>query len=197
MMKMVRISALALVAAFAASGSARATTFELESYTVTLHNTDPGLVLWSSDILNAPTSFTLDAVGDVFSAALFTLGTNESALNLDDLAPYPIDVALAFSAPGTFGGVATGLTGAAWFFGSFGYVGWDNPLVLAFGESGLLSVSLSNAKFGLPGYATIGVTFELLRADARSVPEPAALALLGVGATLAALRIRRRRARRV
>ena len=44
------------------------------------------------------------------------------------------------------------------FLHSFGYVVWNNPAVLSFGNGGLLSVSLSNAVFGLPGSTAISAT---------------------------------------
>jgi PEP-CTERM motif len=78
---------------------------------------------------------------------------------------------------------------------NFGYVLWENPLTLAFGQTGLLGITLTNATFGMPGSADIGATFKLLRADTatvvRSVPEPSAAMLLCVG-VVAVLLCRRR-----
>jgi hypothetical protein len=55
-------------------------------------------------------------------------------------------------------------------------------------------VSLSPVAFGLPGSAVVDATFTLVRADSGiPVPEPTTLALVGVAATMAAMRARRRR----
>jgi hypothetical protein len=112
---------------------------------------------------------------------LFTLGTKESALNWDDVVPYPISVTLNFSSPSTFGGVSTGITGA--LLG--GYLIWDNPLLLNFGSGGLLAVSLTGGSFPLPGQMNVGATFTLVKSGTGgsvSVPEPASILLLLVGA---------------
>jgi hypothetical protein len=183
-----------VMAALLWAAPAHAALFTLDSYSISARTVDPGLVVWTQDLLAAPSVFTLDAVGDTFAANLFRIGTNERALNLDDLVPYLITVAFSFSTPEPgFGGSATGITGAAWLGTNFGYVVWDNPLLLAFGSTGLLSVSLSNGTFGLPGSTIVSATFKLLSADTPvSVPEPATWLLLGVGAAAAAA-VRRRR----
>lgn len=173
-----------------------ASTFTLESYAVRAHTSDPGLVLWTRNVLAADYTFDLDAVGDVQTAALFTIGTRERALNRDDLYPYSINVGFDFTAPPPdFGGSAQGITGAAWFGRSFGYVLWDNPLTLAFGNTGLLGITLSHETFGLPGSANVDATFQLLRADtsapATAVPEPSSLLVLALGAIGVALRRKR------
>ncbi|HEY7292638.1 MAG TPA: PEP-CTERM sorting domain-containing protein [Vicinamibacterales bacterium] len=169
-------AALALTVA----SSAQATTFTLNSFDVSLKTTDPGLVLWEKDLLPEPTSFDLTTVGQSTSLMpLFRIGTDETALNLDDVVPAPIAVNFSFTQPTpAFGGSSGGLTGAAWLGTSFGYVAWDNPLLLSFGTSGLLSVTLTNETFGLPGWADVDVKFSLVRADV-GTPEPASLLLIG------------------
>ena len=127
--------------------------------------------------------------------SLFRLGTTENALNGDDWVQYPITVNFEITPPGT-AQTFEGLTGAAWLLGSFGYAVWDNPVVVAFGNAGLLGVTMSPVAFGLPGSAVVDATFKLMRADtATAVPEPGTLALLGMGAAIAAVRARRSRAR--
>jgi hypothetical protein len=181
-----RLLPLVLALAFAPA-SAHAATFTLASYDVMLHTGDPGLVVWATDLLGAPTSFDLTNAGDAWSADLFRIGTSESALNLDDIIPYDIEVDFTFSSPPpAFGGTAEGLTGAGWFFRSFGYVVWDNPLVLSFGNTGQLAITLTNETFGLPGSAVVNATFKLLQADTATtpavpVPEPASLVLTAIG----------------
>ena len=174
---------------------ADASSFTLDSFTVSYNSTTPGLALWETSLLSGPTDFTLNNVGDTFSTALFRLGTNDSSLNLTDLIPQPISVAFNFSNPlPGFGGISDGLTGAAWFGTSFGYVVWDNPALLSFGTNGLLGVTLSNAAFGMPGYAAVNGTFTLVRPDGgtTSVPEPATLPLMAIGfAAILLVRARR------
>jgi hypothetical protein len=192
-MKTVRITALALGFCLALSARADATDFKLGSYSVTLNSGGSGLQLWTSNLLEeADKTFSLNSVGQSYETELFRIGTSEVSLDGDDLMPNPISVALSFVAPPPgFAGAAGGLTGAAWFIVNFGYVVWDNPAILAFGDGGLLGVSLTSTAFGLPGYSDIRATFTLLQADSRTVPEPGTLALLGLGAALGLSRSRR------
>ena len=151
---------------------------------------------WPRRFPNAWTgSFSLDSGDPTEIIKLFTIGTKETALNLDDLVPYDIKVGLGFSSPSTFDGSVTGATGALWLGQSFGYVHWNDPVQLAFGpgNSGLLQVALSNVAFGSPGASTFYSTFTLLKDAQYSTPEPVLLALLGIGAVVAAMRRRARR----
>src|SRR5262245_33864849 len=89
------------VSVLAAPRAAQSSVFTLDSYSVTLVTTDPGLVVWEKGLLVYPFTFPvpLNTVGDSFTTKLFRLGTNETALNLDDLQPYTINVNFQFSAP--------------------------------------------------------------------------------------------------
>jgi hypothetical protein len=191
------IAAIAAAFLFAAPARVAASSFTLSSFDVAYHKTDPGLVLWANPLVDELT-FSLDAVGQTYSKNLFEIGTDEKALNLDDLIPFSIAVNFLFTEPKPdFGGQSKGITGAGWWRNSFGYVLWDNPLILEFGQTGLLGVTLSHVTFGLPGSANVMANFELVRADAgvTSVPEPGTLSLLGVGVAAAAI-ARRKRNRR-
>ncbi len=169
----------------------QAANFTLKSFDVTLRDADPGLVLWETPILGTPTTIELNSVGSAVTKQLFRIGTGEEALNVDDLVPYAISVAFDFSYPGNFAGTALGMTGAGWLFKDFGYVTWDNPLKVAFGNTGLLGITMTNVTFGLPGSARVDATFTLLQED-KPTPEPGTALLLCIGATSAALARRRR-----
>lgn len=194
-----RLLAPVVLLILALAAPARADLFTLDSYTVTMNEIDPGLVLWGDALLGTPSQFELNTVGETFTTDLFEIGTGELALNLDDLYPYDITVDFAFSTPPpSFGGNSNGVTGAGWFFGDFGYVLWDNPLILNYGTSGQLGVSLGNVAFGLPGSSIVQATFALVQADGgspASVPEPTTSLLLGVGALALELARRRRAVR--
>ena len=195
---MTKFLCIASVALLAVASPANAANFTLADFSISVRSSDPGLVIFHDQHLATPQPFALDGVGDSETFTLFRIGTTEKALNGDDLIPYDIQVNFSFSEPQpAFEGPASGITGAGWFFGDFGYVAWNNPTVLQFGNYGLLGVTLENATFGLPGSTLIDATFTLLRADGgtppRAVPEPSSAALLGLGGVaVAAIRRRRR-----
>ena len=192
---MKKVLAILIFSVLVAAVPAHASLFALKSFTVTLHETDPGLVVWASPESGTLPPFELSSVGQSYKTDLFTIGTKEEALNTDDWKPYSIDVVFDFLLPSPgFGGSASGLSGAAWVFGTFGYVNWDAALVLNFGMSGQLGINLSDEKFGLPGSSTVEATFTLWRKDLPiSTPEPMSGALLSLG-VLGVLLARRRRA---
>src|SRR5262249_42215972 len=119
------------------NNQALAASFVLSSYDVTSHDVDPGLRVTATNLLALPHPFTLNSIGDQDSATLFHLSTDEVAVNLDDWIPYPVSVALHFSSPVPFSAVQTGNTGAFWFLLGFGYVSWDAPAIVSFGNGGL------------------------------------------------------------
>jgi hypothetical protein len=178
---------------------AQASVFTLDHYDVLLNTSDPGLVLWSRDVLPDGYQFTLNTVGQSTTVNLFQIGTRETQLNWDDLVPETINVSFAFSSPPPpFDTEADGITGA-FQWGSatnpFGYVVWDNPLLVAFGTTGLLGITLEHETFSLPGSAYVSATFTLLSEDTGGsptpVPEPSTMILFGSGAAAMALRRRR------
>jgi hypothetical protein len=159
------------------------------SYTVNVNSSDPGLVIQTQNILANPFSVNL-TLGVAQTVDLFRIWTNEGSINSDDTVAKPASVNWVFTAP-SGGATSTGSTdgGVAFFIFPFGEVTWNNPTVVSFGNGAELQVSLSDEVFnegifglfpGISHGATVRATLKLTK-DAVAVPEPAALALLGIG----------------
>jgi hypothetical protein len=149
--------------------------------------------------------FDLTNPGDSVTFRLFDIWTPETAVNWgDDIFPKPITVNFDFVLPPpAFGGSADGST-VSGLFGT-GFVDWNNPAFIHFGEQGdgVLQVSLEDESFnggffglGLTGGegngANVKVTFKLKHEATTEVPEPGTLAVLGLGLVgLAAVRRRK------
>jgi hypothetical protein len=205
MFKFVPAAAAAVALSFAAVPAAEAaTTFTGAVSSVQSNGGDPGLVVQTGNY----NSFSLPLELGVVSApvGLFSIWTNETAINADDWVGKNIFVQLAFTAPdgpwsgGPIGGETFGING---IFVQGGRVEWDAPGVFNFGDGGQVKVSLQNANFnwGLfgtnPGQsygAVVDAKFELLSLPSVSaVPEPATWAMMITGFGLAGATIRRRR----
>jgi hypothetical protein len=197
------IPAVTLLMTLGFTPKASAATFTLDSYLVTYNQVDPGLKLVVTPIVPLGGDFTTPdlQVGDSYYFDLFHLAANEGSIEPDDYATKPISVTFNFNPPlasGNLGGTTIGGEICGFFLcGESASVSWNNPLVLNFGNGGQFTLALDNAVFagGLNGLnfwngANIGAT---LTYTAASVPEPASMALFGMGALGLAARLRRRR----
>lgn len=182
-MRIGKILLLVTVVFLIISNAAFALEFTLDSYTVNLRDMDPGLVLYSENILPNPASHNFE-VGESLTFNLFKIGTRESSVNIDDLFSYDISVDFNFSTPEVMRSV-TGESYGRWrlFSDDIGRVDWDGVVEFAFGSTGLFTIGLSDACFGTPGSAVVQATMTYVAADQSNapVPEPATMLLLGTG----------------
>lgn len=178
----VSLSILALFLGFGAVASAAPIDFTLDSYTVSLNQSDPGLVLYSSPMLVQPKTWTLDVGQSTAKFNLFRIGTTEGTVNLgEDTQQKPITVSFNWALPlGVTPDNVNGQTyGWTLFLVDGAVVDWtDSPAVFNFGNGGQFQLSLYDGSFGVPGSTVIQAKLKYVSA---SVPEPMSLLLLGLG----------------
>ncbi|MFP4586294.1 MAG: PEP-CTERM sorting domain-containing protein, partial [Desulfococcaceae bacterium] len=97
----------------------------------------------------------------------------------EDTEEFPIATTFNFSSPSVTGEV-TGESDGKWRLlkDDYGIVNWNGPAEFAWGETGLFTIELSNAKFGTPGHDIVQATFTY---ESAPVPEPGTVLLLGSG----------------
>jgi hypothetical protein len=199
------------------SGAQAATPIDFSgSASVTANAADPGLLV---NVLNVvPFSFSLTDVGSTASiSSLFTLWTPEADVGSDDKIARTISVGFDLT-PGVTG-TATGTTigQTSGWFGAVqnGRLSWNqNEFQLAFGDGGLLGVSLTGGIFNtglfglghLPGEGLeVGATFRLISPSTpirapdaiAAAPEPATWATMLLGFGAIGYSLRRRTTQRV
>lgn len=187
------ITAVALAASAVAATAATFTgSFNLSGSAFT----DPGLVV-NANPIGGPTSFNLN-VGQSTTFNLFDIWTDETSVQYDDTIAQSIFASFTLIQPVASGAVS-GVTDGHWGLLQYGSLNWGGPLMLAFGNGGLLSITLSNETFNtglfglFPGYhkgATVTATATYVAAP---VPVPAAGFLLAGGLGVMALMRRRRK----
>jgi hypothetical protein len=199
------VAGLLVVASCAFAAPASAITFT-GGFTVSPATQDPGLVVNSAPMGPGTINFELNEVGQSTGLIdLFSIWTDETAVNSDDLAPQGVSVGFNFSepAPAFSGSVDGSSAGHTAIFGlvQWGSVSWSNALMLSFGNGGTgkLLVYLSDEIFNLGLFglsegpkhgATVQANFVLAAAP---VPIPAAMGLFAAGVVAFGLWARKRR----
>ena len=145
---------------FGMGGMAGAETFTLNSYNVSLHETDPGLVLEWSPILSQPETFNV-ALGGIRGGSIFLTSeqTKVQCSGVEDTVQYPISVSFNWTAPaGTVPDTVDGETHGWAIIPVLGKVlkliGLC-PAIFNFGTGGQFTIALKDADFGVSGYTNI------------------------------------------
>ena len=172
------------------------------SFVVNANTSEPGLVINTLALGDGSFSTPDILEGGTHTFDLFQIWTGEPTVNGDDEVAMPISVQFTFTGPASFGGTVDGDTRGSIHYIGFvapgillheqqGWVYWSNALTLSYpgGGDGALTVTLSGENFnhgsyGLdegPGHgAIVRATFTNM-ADPTPAPEPATLAVLGLG----------------
>lgn len=192
-----RKTVLAAIAVAASAVAAAAATFNGTFSLGGSAFSDPGLVVNASPTTGS-SSFSLN-VGQSTTFNLFRIWTDETSVQYDDTIAQSIFASFTLTQP-VASGTVSGVTDGNWGLLQYGTLNWGGPLMLSFGNGGLLSIALSNATFnwglfgltpGMHRGATVTATATYVAAP---VPVPAAGALLLGGLGAMALMRRRRKA---
>ncbi len=206
-MRMISVAGPALLSAAALVGSAIAAEAATYNGIFSLSGSsfgEPGLVMATSASSGA-FSFDLDTAGQSTTFNLFNIWATEASTAGNNTQTSAIQAAFNFAGIGASGTVNGSTRGVSSFFGIVqnASLSWAGPLVLNFGNGGVLSIALSgntNFNTGIFGLssgpangATVTATATLVAAPA-PVPLPASgLALLAaLGGAGAFLRRRQR-----
>lgn len=196
--RLFKSAALAVVIAGAGVPAALAATFNGIFSLSGSSFSEPGLVMATST-QSGSVSFQLDTVGQSVTFDLFDIWATERRANGNNTRTSSLVAAFTFAGIGASGSV-TGTTQGHGFLIQYASLAWGAPVLLNFGNGGVLSLALSDADFsyGFLGFgqgqangATIQATATLV---ATPVPLPASGLALMAALAGAGLFARRRRA---
>ena len=165
--------------------------YRIGSVTVDVNDNGSGLQLFvDTSVLNTSV-FTLND-GQSVNLAAFRIGTTESHVDYDDLAPKMARATFFFALPATVDASVKGVSfGVDLLVREGGLVLFGAPDIVTTAVSTFM-VDLDPVSFGVPGSAIVRVNIRQL--DSRQpIPEPASVALFVSGGALAMGALRRRR----
>ena len=173
------------------AAEAAAVNYRIGSVDVDVNDGSSGLQLFTDTSVLDTSVFTLND-GQSAELAAFRIGTKESSVDGDDLAPKMARATFFFALPATVDASVKGISfGVDLLIKDGGLVIFGLPDVVSTAVSTFV-VGLDPVSFGVPGSAIVKVNVKQL-SSRQPVPEPASVALLVSGGALVAGALRRRR----
>ena len=175
------------------SADAAAVNYQIGSVDVAVNDNSSGLQLFTDTSVLNTSVFTLND-GQSASLAAFRIGTRETSVDYDDLAPKMARATFFFSLPATVDASVKGVSfGIDLLVKDGGVVLFGSPDTVTTPAATFL-VDLDPVKFGVPGSAIVKVNIKQL-SSRQPIPEPASVALFVSGGAFVVSALRRRRQR--
>jgi hypothetical protein len=173
------------------AADAAAVNYRIGSVGVDVNDQGSGLQLFTDTSVLHTSVFTLND-GESAELSAFRIGTLESNVDSDDLAPRLARATFFFALPATVDAAVNGISfGVDLLVQEGGVALFGTPDVVTTAVSTFL-VGLEPVKFRVPGSAIVKVNIKQL-SSRQPVPEPASIALLVSGGALVMGALRRRR----